>query len=54
MFRTLEKFGVSVHAIEQPIDMKIPENKAMMSFYLAMPEIDNDRRSIKIRGVELH
>ena len=50
MFRTLEKYGISVHAIEQPIDMRIPENKAMMAFYLAMPEIDNDRRSIKIRG----
>ncbi|MEY4963824.1 MAG: hypothetical protein RLZZ323_1143 [Bacteroidota bacterium] len=50
MLRTLEKYGVQVQAIEQPIDMKIPENKAMLAIFLAIPEIDNDRRSIKIRG----
>ena len=50
MLRTLEKHGVKVQAIEQPIDMSIPENKAMLAIYLAIPEIDNDRRSIKIKG----
>ena len=30
--------------------MSIPENKAILAMYLAMPEIDNDRRSLKIRG----
>jgi DNA invertase Pin-like site-specific DNA recombinase len=50
MLRTLEKYGVKVQAIEQPIDMSIPENKAMLAIFLAIPEIDNDRRSIKIRG----
>ena len=30
--------------------MSIPENKAMLAIFLAIPEIDNDRRSIKIRG----
>lgn len=50
MMRTLEKYGVEVQAIEQPIDMSIPENKAMLAIFLAIPEIDNDRRSIKIRG----
>ena len=46
----LEKYGVEVQAIEQPIDMRIPENKAMLAMFLAIPEIDNERRSIKIRG----
>lgn len=50
MLRTLEKYGVKVQAIEQPIDMSIPENKAMLAIFLAIPEIDNDRRSIKIKG----
>lgn len=50
MLRTLEMCGVKVQAIEQPIDMSIPENKAMLAIFLAIPEIDNDRRSIKIRG----
>lgn len=50
MLSTLEKLGVKVQAIEQPIDLSIPENKAMLALYLVIPEIDNDRRSIKIRG----
>jgi site-specific DNA recombinase len=50
MLSTLEKLGVKVQAIEQPIDLSIPENKAMLALYLVIPEIDNDRRSIKIKG----
>jgi site-specific DNA recombinase len=50
MLRRLAKVGVQVQAIEQPIDMSIPENKAMLAIFLAIPEIDNDRRSIKIKG----
>jgi len=48
--RNLKKVNIEVKAIEQPIDISIPENKAILALYLAMPEIDNDRRSIKIRG----
>ncbi len=50
MLRALDKIGIQVQAIEQPIDMSIPENKAMLAIFLAIPEIDNDRRSIKIKG----
>ena len=50
MLRKLKAMGIEVHAIEQPIDMSIPENKAMLAIFLALPEIDNERRSIKIRG----
>lgn len=50
MLRRLENLGIQVQAIEQPIDMSIPENKAMLALFLAIPEIDNDRRSIKIKG----
>jgi site-specific DNA recombinase len=46
----LSKLGIEVRAIEQPLDMKIPENKLLLAMYLSMPEIDNDRRSIKIKG----
>ena len=48
--RNLKKWNIEIRAIEQPIDISIPENKAILAMYLAMPEIDNDRRSIKIRG----
>jgi len=45
----LRSKGVSVMAIDQPLDMSIPENKLMLAIYLTVPEVDNDRRSIKIR-----
>ena len=40
--------GVEPQAIEQPLDMSVPENKMMLAFYLAAPEVENDRRSINI------
>ena len=33
-------------AIEQPLDLSIPENKMMLAFYLAAPEAENDRRAL--------
>ena len=50
MIRTLKNLGITVQAIEQQTDMSIPENKAMLALFLAIPEIDNERRSIKIKG----
>ena len=50
VIKNLQKYSVIPQAVEQPIDFSIPENKAMLAFYLAIPEIDNDRRSIKITG----
>ncbi len=50
MIDRLKKMGVETQSIEQPIDFSIPENKMMLAMYLVMPEVDNDRRSIKIRG----
>jgi len=32
--------------IEQPLDLSIPENKMMLAFYLAAPEVENDRRGL--------
>ncbi len=46
----LKKHGITAAAVEQPLDMSVPENLAMLAIYLAFPEIDNKRRSIKIRG----
>jgi site-specific DNA recombinase len=50
MIRTLKNLGITVQAIEQQTDLSIPENLAMLALFLAIPEIDNERRSIKIRG----
>jgi site-specific DNA recombinase len=46
MIGRLAKLGIEVNAIEQPIDFDIPEQKVMLSFYLTIPEVENDRRSM--------
>jgi site-specific DNA recombinase len=46
MINTLRKIGVEPQAIEQPLDLTIPENKMMLAFYLAAPEVENDRRAL--------
>lgn len=48
MINTLEKLGVAPQAIEQPLDIDIPENKLMMAVYLATPEVENARRSLNV------
>jgi site-specific DNA recombinase len=50
MISTLNKLGVEPQAIEQPLNLEIPENKMMLAFYLAAPEVENDRRSLNILG----
>jgi site-specific DNA recombinase len=49
MISTLHKFGVDPQAIEQPLDMNIPENKMMLAVYLTAPEIENDRRALNVK-----
>ena len=46
MISLLRKFGVEPQAVEQPLDLSIPENKMMLAFYLAAPEVENDRRAL--------
>jgi site-specific DNA recombinase len=46
MLRTFDKLGINVNASEQPIDLSIPENKLLLSLYLASPEVENDRRAL--------
>ncbi len=46
MISILKKLGVEVQAIEQPLDLFIPENKMMLAIYLAAPEVENDRRAL--------
>ena len=46
MINTLRKYGVEPQAVEQPLDLSIPENKMMLAFYLAAPEVENDRRAL--------
>lgn len=48
MINTLRKLGVEPQAIEQPLDLTVPENKMMLAFYLAAPEVENDRRALNV------
>ena len=48
MIGILRKLGVEPQAIEQPLDLTIPENKMMLAFYLAAPEVENDRRALNV------
>ncbi|MBI1838679.1 MAG: recombinase family protein [Flavobacteriia bacterium] len=48
MINKLNKFGVEPQAMEQPLDLSVPENKMMLAFYLAAPEVENDRRSLNV------
>ncbi len=48
MISILRKAGIEPQAIEQPLDIRIPENKIMLAFYLAAPEVENDRRALNV------
>lgn len=41
--------GIEIQSIQQPIDFSIPESKVLLAIYLTLPEVDNDRRSMKIK-----
>jgi site-specific DNA recombinase len=49
MISILRNIGVEPQAIEQPLDMNIPENKMMLAVYLTAPEIENDRRALNVK-----
>ncbi|MES2267913.1 MAG: recombinase family protein [Bacteroidota bacterium] len=46
MINILRKLAIDPQAVEQPLDLTIPENKMMLAFYLAAPEVENDRRAL--------
>jgi site-specific DNA recombinase len=48
MISQLNKLSIEPQAIEQPLDLSVPENKMMLAFYLAAPEVENDRRSLNV------
>lgn len=48
MISTLKGLGIEPQAVEQPLDMTVPENKMMLAIYLTAPEIENDRRALNV------
>jgi site-specific DNA recombinase len=49
MIASLRKLGIDPQAIEQPLDLNVPENKMMLAVYLTTPEIENDRRGLNTK-----
>ena len=40
-----KKYGIEVNASEEHLDFEVAESKIMLSVYLSMAEVDNDKRS---------
>ncbi|TKC65169.1 recombinase family protein [Pedobacter hiemivivus] len=49
MIERLKKMNIETKAIDQPLNLAIPENKIMLAIYLATSEVENDRRSLNVR-----
>jgi site-specific DNA recombinase len=47
MIKYLDKLGIKVESVEQPLDLSIPDNKMLLALYLTAPEIENDKNSIR-------
>ena len=48
MIHEFKKINIETRAIEQPLDLSVPESKIMLAIYLASPEVENDRRSLNV------
>jgi site-specific DNA recombinase len=46
VIKNFDKLGIEIQAVEQPLDLSVPENKIMLALYLTAPEVENDRRSM--------
>lgn len=46
----LKVFDIEPQAIEQPLDLLVPENHLVLAFYLAMPMAENLRRGVNVVG----
>jgi len=49
MINILKKLGIEAQAIDQSLDLSIPENKMLLAVYIATSEIENDRRSLNVK-----
>ena len=48
MIGVFNQLAIQVNAIEQPLDLTIPEQGLMLAVYLSMPEVENQRRSLNV------
>lgn len=43
--KEFQKMGVNIDTVEQPLDLTNPDNKMLLSVYLTIPEVENDKNS---------
>jgi site-specific DNA recombinase len=48
MIYEFQRMGIEARAVEQPLDLNVPESKIMLAIYLASPEVENDRRALNV------
>ncbi len=48
MIDRFHELAIKVNAIEQPLDLTIPEQGLMLAVYLSIPEVENQRRSLNV------
>jgi DNA invertase Pin-like site-specific DNA recombinase len=48
MISIFNDLAIEVNAIEQPLDLSIPEQGLMLAVYLSIPQVENHRRSLNI------
>ncbi|MCK8479078.1 recombinase family protein [Psychroserpens algicola] len=49
VIREFKNLGIEVNAIEQPLDLSQPDSKVMLAVYLVIPEVENDKNSIRTK-----
>lgn len=53
VIREFKAMGVAINAIQQPLDYSSPEHKILLNIYLTIPEVENDKLSIRTKeGME--
>lgn len=46
----LKKMGIEANAIEQWVDLSIPETAYLLAIYLAAPQVENERLSLRVKA----
>ncbi|MBN4046981.1 recombinase family protein, partial [bacterium AH-315-P13] len=49
VIREFKNMGIEINAIEQPLDLSQPDSKVMLAVYLVIPEVENDKNSIRTK-----
>ena len=49
IIRQMSNLGIEINSMEQPLDLNNPDNKVMLSMYLILPEVENDKISIRTK-----